>query len=137
LSFLYYLLAKDAESALAAAGLDPFLGFYHSPKYGRPALALDLMEEFRPVIADSVAITLIRKRILTQEDFKCTLGVWEIRDAARKKVYKTYEERLNSVAEHPVLGRKYSARRIIEAQARLMAKVIEGYRPRYEPYTIR
>jgi len=137
LSFLYYLLAKDAESALAAAGLDPFLGFYHSPKYGRPALALDLMEEFRPVIADSVAITLIRKRILTQEDFKCTLGVWEIRDAARKKVYKTYEERLNSVAEHPVLGRKYSARRIIEAQARLMAKVIEGDWPRYEPYTIR
>lgn len=137
LSFLYYLLAKDAESALAAAGLDPYLGFYHSPKYGRPALALDLMEEFRPVIADSVALTLIRKRILNPDDFKCTLGVWEIRDAARKKVYRTYEERLNNVAEHPVLGRKYSARRIIEAQARLMAKVIEGDWPRYEPYTIR
>ena len=137
LSFLYYLLAKDVESALAAAGLDPFLGFYHSPKYGRPALALDLMEEFRPVIADSVALTLIRKKILTQDDFKCSLGIWEIKDAARKKVYRAYEERLNSVAEHPVLGRKYSARRIIEAQARLMAKVIEGDWPRYEPYTIR
>ncbi|MEO0147033.1 MAG: CRISPR-associated endonuclease Cas1 [candidate division WOR-3 bacterium] len=137
LSFLYYLLGKDVESALLAAGLDPYLGFYHSLKYGRPALALDLMEEFRPVIADSVALTLIRKRILTPEDFKCTLGVWEIKDGARKKVYRAYEERLNSVAEHPVLGRKYSARRIIEAQARLMAKVIEGDWPRYEPYTIR
>ncbi len=137
LSFLYYLLAKDAESALLAAGLDPYLGFYHSLKYGRPALALDLMEEFRPVIADSVALTLIRKRILAPDDFKCTLGVWEIKDPARKKVYRAYEERLNSVAEHPVLGRKYSMRRIIEAQARLMAKVIEGDWPRYEPYKIR
>ncbi len=137
LSYLYSMLARDAHSAVLRANLDPYLGFLHSPKYGRPAVALDLMEEFRPVVADSLALSLFRRGTLSLDDFKNQFGVWEIREHARRRVIAAYEERMSQEVLHPLFKKRYSLRRILEAQARFMAKVIEGDWPEYEPFTWR
>ena len=135
LSYLYSLLARDAHAAVLRANLDPYIGFLHSPKYGRPAVALDLMEEFRPVVADSLALALFRRGTLSVEDFANRFGVWELGAHARRRVLSAYEERMSQEVLHPLFKKRYSLRRVLEAQARFMAKVIEGDWPRYEPYT--
>lgn len=126
LSYLYAVLAKDVFVSLLAVGFDPYLGFYHQPRYGRPALALDMMEEFRPVIADATAITLFNKGELSDKDFiKVGIGV-SMTSKAKKKVIAGYERRMEAEITHPLFGYTVSYRRILEVQARLLSRVISG-----------
>ncbi len=126
LSYLYAVLAKDMFVSLLAVGFDPYLGFYHQPRYGRPALALDMMEEFRPVIADATAITLFNKGELSDKDFiKTGIGV-SLTSRGKKKVLAGYERRMETEITHPLFGYSVSYRRILEVQARLLSRTISG-----------
>ena len=137
LSFAYSLLTADVISAIQIVGLDPYVGFFHQQTYGRPCLALDLMEEFRPIIADSVVVTLINNRQITPNDFTQSHGGWFLKDAARKKFYATYEKRKNETITHPVFKYKISFRRVLELQVRLLAKCLMGEIETYTSLTVR
>lgn len=137
LSYLYGILVKELFVALLAAGFDPYLGFYHQPRYGRPALALDMMEEFRPLIADSTAITLFNNRELVQGDFIRTgIGI-SLTPEAKKKVLGGYEQRMQTEIAHPIFGYKVSYRRILEVQARLLARTLAGELKEYPAFVTR
>ena len=137
LSFAYSLLTADVISAIQIVGLDPYVGFFHQQTYGRPCLALDLMEEFRPIIADSVVVTLINNRQITPDDFTESHGGWFLKDPARKKFYAAYEKRKNETITHPVFKYKISFRRALELQVRLLAKCLMGEIETYTPLTVR
>lgn len=137
LSYAYSLLTKDLTVTAFFVGLDPFLGFYHRPRFGRPALALDLMEEFRPLIADSVVISVINNGIVSPGDFIRRGPSVALNDVARKKFIQAYENRMDSLIAHPVFGYRISYRRALEVQTRLMARVIAGELPDYPAFTTR
>lgn len=137
LSFLYSLLAKECVRAVLAAGLDPYLGFFHRVRYGRPSLALDLAEEFRPIIADSTVLTLLNNDMLDESDFVRRGPACALRDRGRKKVLETYEARMETLIRHPLFGYSVSYRRVLEVQARLMARVVEGEVGEYRPFVTR
>jgi CRISPR-associated protein Cas1 len=137
LSLAYSLLAKDCTVALLAVGFDPWMGFYHQPRPGRPALALDLMEEFRPLIAESAVITAINTRMVGPEDFVRAGEAVNLSQAGRKKFFHAYEQRMNHLIIHPVFDYKVSYRRALELQARLLARVLEGEVPHYIPFLTR
>jgi CRISPR-associated protein Cas1 len=137
LSFAYSLLVSDMTSALHIIGLDPYIGFYHQPKYGRPCLALDLMEEFRPVVADSVVVSLINTGSISPEDFYEANGGWFLKDAARKKFYAAYERRKDEQITHPIFKYKLNYRRTFELQGRILAKYLMGEIDTYYPLTVR
>ena len=137
LSFGYSLLTNQVASAVQAVGFDHFVGYLHSSVYGRPALALDLMEEFRPVIVDSVVLTLLNNRMLTPDDFKVELGAYRLQDVPRKLFLTRFEERLNEEVTHPVFNYKVKYRRCIELQARLVAKFLTSEIDEYPPFLIR
>jgi CRISP-associated protein Cas1 len=137
LSYLYGILAKELFVTLQAVGFEPYLGFYHQPRYGRPALALDMMEEFRPLIADSAAITLFNKGELNKNDFvKTGIGV-SIKPDARKKVVAGYERRIQSEISHPLFGYSVSYRRVLEVQARLLSRHLQGEIASYPAFVTR
>jgi CRISPR-associated protein Cas1 len=137
LSFLYAMLVKECTVAAQSVGFEVFRGVYHAPKYGRPAMALDLCEEFRPLIADSVCVTLFNQGELDERDFvKRARGV-ALTPAGRRSVLGAYERRLDQMVTHPVFGYTVSYRRIIELQARLLRAVIMGEIPSYRPFTTR
>jgi CRISPR-associated endonuclease Cas1/CRISPR-associated protein Cas4 len=122
LSFCYAMLAKEATVALHAIGLDPYQGFYHQSRYGRPSLALDLMEEFRPLIADSVVLTLFNTKQLVQDDFyHAGLGC-SLKQRAKKTVVSAFERRMSEELTHPIFGYKASYRRTLTLQARLLGR---------------
>ncbi len=137
LSFAYSLLTADVMAAIQIVGMDPYIGFFHQVKYGKPCLALDLMEEFRPIIADSVVITLINTRQITPADFEKSHGGWYLKSNARKKFYAAYETRKNETLTHPVFKYKLSFRRAMELQARLLAKYLTDEIDAYTPLTVR
>lgn len=137
LSFAYSLLTADLISAIQTVGLDPYVGFFHQIKYGKPCLALDLMEEFRPIIADSVVITLINNRRIKPEDFTQSHGGWYLKDHRRKVFYAAYETRKNETITHPLFKYKLTFRRAMELQVRLLAKYLTGEIAEYTPLTIR
>lgn len=126
LSFAYALLAKDFAVVLGMVGLDAMLGFYHQPRFGRPALALDLMEEFRPLIADSVVLGAINNGVFTGDDFVRGAGSVALKPAARKRFLLAYERRMDQLVTHPVFGYRISYRRVLEVQARLLGRVLLG-----------
>lgn len=126
LSFLYSMLTKDMVVTLVGAGFDPYLGFYHQPRYGRPALALDLIEEFRPLVADSVVIGLINNGEIRPSDFIARAGSVALRPDGRKRVLEAYERRLDTEVTHPIFGYSISYRRIFEVQARLLGRFLTG-----------
>lgn len=126
LSYAYSLLVKDLTVTLNSIGFDPFLGFYHTPRYGRPALALDIMEEFRPIIADSVVLWIINNRVLSQDDFVKRGKAAALTSEARKKFISAYQRRLDALVTHPVFGYRISYRRILEVQARLLGRFVSG-----------
>ena len=126
LSLGYSLLAKDCAIAAAAVGFDPYVGFYHQPRFGRPALALDIMEEFRPLIADSVVVTLVNNRMLDESHFVRAGNATNLTARGRKIFFEAYEARLTSVVTHPVFDYKVCYRRAIELQFRLLARVLTG-----------
>lgn len=137
LSLAYSLLAKDVCVVARAVGLDPFLGFYHQPRYGRPALALDLMEEFRPLIADSVVLSAVNTGVVTPTDFqRHPVGV-SLKPEARKRFVRAYERRLDELVTHPVFGYRISYRRVLEVQCRLLARHLLGELPEYPGFRTR
>ena len=137
LSFAYSLLTADLISAIQTVGLDPYVGFFHQLKYGKPCLALDLMEEFRPIIADSVVVTLINNRRIKPEDFRQSHGGWYLKEHHRKVFYAAYETRKNETITHPVFKYKLTFRRAIELQVRILAKYLTGEIDQYTPLTVR
>lgn len=137
LSFLYAMLIKDVTAAALAAGLDPYVGVYHRPGFGRPALALDLAEEFRPLIGDSTAMMAINNGELRSDDFISRAGGVSLTDKGRRKAIAAYERRMTSELTHPLFRYKASYRRSLEIQARLLAAVLTGDVPAYRPLTTR
>ncbi|MCS7283127.1 MAG: type I-D CRISPR-associated endonuclease Cas1d [Anaerolineae bacterium] len=137
LSFGYVVLMNYAASAVHIVGLDPYVGFLHSSQYGKPALALDVMEPFRPLIVDSVVLTLLNNRMIAQGDFIEELGSWRLTDEARRLFLTRLEERLDTEVEHPVLGYKTTYRRALELEVRLLAKWLMGEVPRFRAFTVR
>ena len=137
LSFGYALLTNKVASAVQMVGFDHFVGYLHSAVYGRPALALDLVEEFRPIIVDSVVLTMLNKRMLTPNDFVVELGAYRLKDERRKVFFTQLEERLNEEIQHPTFGYKTTYRRCLELQARLLGKVVTGEIDEYPPLFVK
>lgn len=137
LSYAYSLLAKDLTVTALKVGLDPFMGFFHQPRFGRPALALDLMEEFRPIIADSVVISVINNGIISPKDFTMRGRAVALKDTARKKFIQAYERRMDALVTHPVFGYRISYRRALEVQSRLLGRVITKELPEYRAFVTR
>jgi len=135
LSFIYALLSHDARSACEACGLDSAVGFLHRDRPGRPGMALDLMEEFRPFLADRLALSLINRRQVTEKGFDfLETGAVQMNDATRKTVLVAYQERKQEVITHPFLGEKTSVGLLIHLQARLMARHLRGDLDGYPPF---
>ena len=137
LSFGYSVLTNQIVSLIHAVGLDPGLGMLHQPGFGKPALALDLIEAFRPIIVDSVVITLINTGQIGPGDFTEEVGAYWLTDGTRKTFLEKLEARLNERVQHPIFGYQVSYRRCIELQARLFAKYAQGEIPRFVPFTVR
>ena len=135
LSFVYSLLAHDVASALEGVGLDPAVGFLHRDRPGRPSLALDLMEEFRPLVVDRVMLGLVRAGVIQPGDFTATNRKErpvELGEALMPKVIEAYEQRLSSTIVHTPSNTQTMLRRCLELQARLYARVVVGERSEYE-----
>lgn len=126
LSFAYSLLTKDFTIACHAVGFDPFMGFFHQPRFGRPALALDLMEGFRPLVADSAVLTAINTRMVQPDDFMRVGGAVVMTKSGRTGLIRAYEQRIDTLVSHPIFGYRVSYRRVFEIQARLLARVVTG-----------
>ncbi len=131
LSLSYSLLTKELAHTIASAGLDPLLGFYHQPRFGRPALALDLMEELRPLVGDSTVLQAVNNGVIGQDDFvRHPTGV-ALKAPARKRFILAYERRMDQLVTHPVFGYRVSYRRVIEVQVRLLGRFLLGEIPEY------
>ena len=135
LSFLYALVRHDCVAALTSAGLDPFVGFLHVDRPNRPSLALDLMEEFRPWLADRLAITLVNRQQIGPDDFvEREGGVVEFSEKGRKIVIKAYQERKQEKMQHPVLNQNLSIAQLYFIQARILARTLRGDLAAYVPF---
>ena len=128
------LLTNKVASAVQLVGFDHFVGYLHSSFYGRPSLALDLVEEFRPIIVDSVVLNMLNNRMLTPDDFVVELGAYHLKEEKRKVFFTKLEERLNEEVQHPLFGYKTTYRRCVELQARLLAKYLTGEIDAYPPF---
>jgi CRISPR-associated protein Cas1 len=137
LSFVYGLLVKDITVTLAMVGFDPYFGVYHQPRYGRPALALDLAEEFRPLIADSTVLQLINNSEVRPSHFTSRAGGCQLDRDGRRAVIAAYERRMNHTIKHPVFGYQVTYRRALDVQARILAAHLTGEIPAYTPFTTR
>ena len=135
LSFLYSMLIKQALISAVAVGFDPYMGFYHQPKYGRPALALDLAEEFRSIIADSATLTLFNNSELKEGDFIRRSGAVALTEGGRKAVIRAFERRLDTLITHPLFNYSISYRRVMEVQARLLGRFLLGELKKYPAFT--
>ena len=137
LSFVYAMLTKELTVTVMACGFDPMLGFFHRPRYGRPSLALDLAEEFRPLIADSVVLTLINNGEVAPADFIRRAGGVALTKAGRRAVIAAFERRMDSLVTHPIFGYRISYRRILEVQTRLLARCVLGEIEQYPNFCTR
>jgi CRISPR-associated protein Cas1 len=137
LSLAYSMLAKDLTIACYAVGFDPYIGFFHQLRHGRPALALDLMEPFRPLIADSAVLSAINTRMVTERDFVRVGASVALTAAGRKGFFRAYELRMDSLVTHPLFEYRVSYRRLLEIQVRLLARVIEGEISAYPVFVTR
>ncbi len=137
LNYTYALLTGDCIRALVACGLDPHAGFLHSSGRNKPALALDLMEEFRPVIADSVVLGAVNNGEIRPNGFLYVKDSARLSDPARKALIAAYERRLSTEFTHPVFGYRLTWRRAIEVQARMVLGVLDGTQSRYVGVTAR
>lgn len=138
ISFLYALVRSECASALEGVGLDPQVGFLHALRPGRPALALDLMEEFRPILADRLAITLLNRKQLKPEHFEKTPGgAIHLAEEGRKIVLAAYQERKQEELEHRVLQQKMPLGLVPHIQARLLARHLRNELKDYPPFLYR
>lgn len=137
LSYVYSLLVKDLTVTLLAVGFDPYLGVYHQPRYGRPSLALDLMEEFRPIVADSVVVNAINTGMVSTDSFEQRGPAVMLKPQARKRLIRAYETRLNTEITHPAFGYRITYRRVFEVQARLLGRAMTREIPNYSGFRTR
>lgn len=137
LSLAYSMLAKDLTIVCHAVGFDPFLGFYHQLRFGRPSLALDLMEPMRPLIADSSVLTAINTRMVTGRDFLRVGPSVSLTPDGRKSFFRAYEQRMDTLVTHPLFGYRVNYRRILEIQARLLARFLTGEIEEYSVFATR
>lgn len=138
LSFFYSMLMNDCRSAIESVGLDPQIGFLHSVRPGRAALALDLMEEFRPLLADRLALTLVNRRQIEADDFDLrTGGAVVLKEEARKRVVVAYQERKQEALTHPLLRQSNALGLMPFVQARLLARTVRDDTEVYVPFTPR
>lgn len=128
LSFGYALLRHDIQSALNIVGFDPYLGYLHTQRYGRPSLALDLMEEFRPLVVDAMVLSCLNKNVLQLTDFETEplSGAVSLNTEARKQFLRQYEQKKQSRFRHPVLEKQCTYQESFEIQARLLGKYLLG-----------
>ena len=137
LSLAYSLLAKDLTITAQVVGFDPYLGYYHQPRFGRASLALDLMEPFRPLIADSAVLSAVNTRMVTESDFVRAGKAVALTAEGRKKFFRAYEQRMDSLVTHPLFGYRLSYRRLLEVQTRLLARQLTGELTEYQVFTTR
>lgn len=138
LSFLYTILTHDCRSALETVGLDPQVGFLHALRPGRPALALDLVEEFRAILADRVALTLVNRGQVKAGDFRVTEGGAVLMDdAARRAVSVAWQEKKQETLIHPLLENEVPIALLPQLQARLLARTLRGETDGYLPFVAR
>jgi CRISPR-associated protein Cas1 len=137
LSLGYSMLSKDFTIACYSVGFDPMMGFYHQPRYGRPALALDLMEPFRPLIVESAVLQAINTRMVNDRHFISASKAVALKPEGRKAFYQAYEARMDTLVTHPLFDYRLSYRRMLEVQARLLAKYVEGSIPDYPVFVTR
>lgn len=137
LSFAYSMLTREWHIALSAVGLDPYRGFFHQPRFGRPALALDMMEPFRPLVADSAVLMAINNGEVRGTDFIRSAGACALSDSGRKRFIAAFERRLGQEVTHPLFGYRLSYRRLFEVQARLLARHLAGEIPEYPNFVTR
>jgi len=135
LSFLYALVRGECAAALEGAGLDPQVGFLHGLRPGRPALALDLMEELRPLMADRLALALVNRRMLDDGDFEVTPGGGVLlTDTGRRAVIAAYQTRKEVLVSHPILRQQLPLGLVPHIQARLLARHLRGDLPHYPAF---
>ena len=140
LSFGYTLLTYDMQTAVQTVGLDPFLGFLHATEYSRPSLALDLIEEFRTIVTDSVVLRLINTQVITKEDFEPPQGPKKgvfLTQEGIKKFLHHYEERVQTLVFHPTDRVRVTYRRCFNLQSRHIARYIMGQEIRYQPFLVK
>ncbi|MGI5844036.1 MAG: CRISPR-associated endonuclease Cas4g/Cas1g [Candidatus Xenobium sp.] len=129
LSFAYSLLTRDLTITLQSVGFDPFQGYYHQPRYGRPALALDLMEPFRPLIADSTVLWCLNNGVIGPDDFVTAANACNLSPSGRKSFIQAYERRMDELITHPTFGYRLSYRQLLEVQSRLFGRYLAGEVP--------
>ena len=137
LSFAYSLLVKDLTTTVLAVGFDPYLGLYHKPRFGRPALALDLAEEFRPLVAESVVLSAINNAEIRASGFVIRAQGVALTNKARRTFIKAYERRLDQEVTHPTYKYRITYRRVFEVQARMLGAYLLGEIPEYIPFMTR
>jgi CRISP-associated protein Cas1 len=137
LSLAYSVLAKDFTIACYAVGFDPLIGFYHQPRFGRASLALDLMEPFRPLVADSVVLTALNNGMVGARDFVRAGKSVALTAEGRKGFFRAYELRMDTLVTHPLFDYRVSYRRMLEIQARLLARVLDGELGTYPAFVTR
>ena len=137
LSFCYALLVKDLTATVHSVGFDPYLGVLHRPRFGRPALALDLAEEFRPLIAESVVLQVLNNGEIATHHFRQRAGGCQLEPEGRKAVLRAYERRLDQEVKHPHFGYQVSYRRALEVQCRVLAAHLLSELPEYTAFTTR
>jgi CRISP-associated protein Cas1 len=137
LSLAYSMLAKDLTIVCQAVGFDPYMGFYHQPRFGRASLALDLMEPFRPLIADSAVLSAINTRMVTPRDFVRAGDSVALTADGRKAFFRAYEQRMDTLVTHPIFNYRVNYRRMLEIQARLLARVLTGELTTYPVFVTR
>lgn len=139
LSFGYALLAHDVQGAVNVVGFDPYLGYLHVQRYGRPSLALDLMEEFRPLVVDAMVLSAINRKALTPDDFCCEplSHAVSLTDEGRRTFLRLYEQKKQSKFKHPVMGRQCTYQEAFEIQARLLAKYLMAETEQYPPLVLK
>lgn len=136
LSFTYGLVLAEVVGALDAVGLDPQIGYLHQPRPGRPSLALDLLEELRPAVADRFCVAAVRRNQIRPEDFVQVSEAHYLSDSGRTKLLGLYEQYRSEEIDHPLLGRKIGRWALPTTQATLMARYLRGDLPRYPPYLL-
>lgn len=136
LSFAYGLLRVQVTAAVHMAGLDPYIGYLHEVSRGQPALVLDLMEEFRPLVADNLVFAVLNNREIQPDDFSESLGAYRLSDKGRKAFLLAFERKITDEFKHPVFEYKCTYRRAIELQARLLSRHLQEGIP-YKPLTLR
>jgi len=137
LSYAYALLVKDLTATALGVGFDPYLGVFHRPRFGRPALSLDLAEEFRPLIAESVVLNVINNGEIRESHFRTRAGGVSLTREGRATMISAYERRLDSQVTHPIYRYRVTYRRVLEVQARVLAAHLLGELEGYVPFMTR